>query len=105
MPVPKQRLSKDRMANLGRVLDILRLLIFHSVCSLKDRVDEHVHVLVDCAGDEEPLMLGVVRREVRSASSERNKQGCSTADDAHLEETARSSQSERPAASASRRNI
>src|SRR5919109_4066819 len=74
------------MANLRRVIDILRLLVLHPVCSLEDRVHEHVDVLVDCAGNEKTPMCRVVRREVSSASAERNAQRCSTEDDAHVVE-------------------
>src|SRR5712691_9201550 len=94
------------MANLRRMFDILRLLVLHPIGSLEDRVHKHVDVLVDRAGDEEPPMFRVVRPEVGSASPERNAQRRSAEDDTHLAEIpALPSQSERPAASASRLNI
>jgi hypothetical protein len=75
------------MANLRRMFDILRLLVLHPIGSLEDRVHEHVHVLVDRAGDEEPPMSRVVRPKVGSASTERNAQRRSAEDDTHLAET------------------
>ena len=82
-PVALEALAQDRMPDRRDVVDVLGLRVLHLVPALEDRVHQHVDVLVDRAGDEEPAVLAVVGGQVGSAPAERDPQGRSAEDDAH----------------------
>jgi hypothetical protein len=65
-----ERLAHDRMADLGRRVDLFHLGVLHAVAALEDGVGEHVDVLVDRTRDEESAVLTVVGREIGAAAPE-----------------------------------
>ena len=75
LPVAQQRLAKDRVPDLGDVVDFLGFGVLHPVALLEGGVDEHVDVLVDRPCDEEPAELPVVRGEVRPATPRGRRSG------------------------------
>ena len=83
VPVAQQRLAQDRVADLGRIVDLLELRVLHPVPALEDGVGEHVDVLVDRAADEEAAVLAVVGGEIGAAAAEADAQRRSAEDDAH----------------------
>jgi hypothetical protein len=69
-----QRLADDPVTHRIDRLDMLDLGIFE-VDARRERLDDRdVDVLVDRRRDEEPLMFAVVRRQVGSATAERDAQ-------------------------------